>query len=324
MGSLKIASIWNFEIKDSIFFHLLKSISKKKIEITTPDKCDILFFGPMDSTRLQRKFLNFFLKKFSLLNYQNYFQNLDMYSLRNYKPLRVFFSHENFGEQLIPKYDYSITFRRGLVNKKHLGSPIWKEYVDWSHEGIPRENGKLNSRRFGCYYNLDEMLEPQGENFLKKKRSFCLFASHLSEPRKSHYLKIKEHFNIDGFGPYFDKNILNHNNSNFQKKDIMKNYAFNLCPENTLWPGMYTEKIPDSFLGKCLPVSYCDHNIQSDFNTKAFVNLLDHVKDNYESIMHLLKDDIFLKKFTKEPLLLSKPNLDQEKLFIEEIIKNFQ
>jgi hypothetical protein len=34
----------------------------------------------------------------------------------------------------------------------------------------------------------------------------------------------------------------------------------------------------------------------------------------------LLKDDIFLKKFTQEPLCFNKPNLDKEKKFINKII----
>jgi hypothetical protein len=89
-----------------------------------------------------------------------------------------------------------------------------------------------------------------------------------------------------------------------------------------LYPGGYTEKIPDAFSAKCLPLSWADHNVNLDFNKNAFVNLLDHVKDNYYEISNLLKDENYLKKFTKEPLFLKTPNLDKEKIFAERILNS--
>lgn len=115
----------------------------------------------------------------------------------------------------------------------------------------------------------------------------------MNEPRNSIYNHFKESFIIDGYGSYFDKEIKNHNYTNIKKKEIMQNYAFNLCPENSLFPGYYTEKIPESYLGKCLPISWVDQNVSVDFNPKAFINLLDYSKNNYQEICNLLKDDYF-------------------------------
>ena len=105
-----------------------------------------------------------------------------------------------------------------------------------------------------------------------------------------------------------------------QPKEILKKYAFNLCPENSLYPGYYTEKIPEAFLSKSLPISWADSNINCDFNDKSFVNLLHYSKDNFTEIISLLKEENFLKKFTNEPLLLKEPNLDDETTFIKKII----
>ena len=100
----------------------------------------------------------------------------------------------------------------------------------------------------------------------------------------------------------------------------MTNYAFNLCPENSLFPGYYTEKVPEAFLCKTLPISWMDNNVKFDFNEKSFVNLLNYSKDNYLEIIHLLKDNSFLKKFVNEPLLLKEPNLENEISFVKKII----
>ena len=106
----------------------------------------------------------------------------------------------------------------------------------------------------------------------------------------------------------------------FNKKNILKNYAFNLCPENSLYPGYYTEKVPEAFLSKSLPITWADSNIKLDFNNKSLINLLDYSKNNFSEIIELLNDDIFLQRFTKEPLLLTEPNLVDEYKFVKKLL----
>jgi len=269
------------------------------------------------------KIFNLFLNKINNKGFDNFFPNLDIYSLkRNYKPLRIFLSYENIHENL-PKYDFSFHHDLGIVNENHFRFPIWKEHINWSHEGIFRDD-TLTSKRFGSLWKLDDLLQPQGLDFLKKKRDVCFITSHMIEPKMSIYLKFAKHFQVDGYGPYFDKEIKHHNSSKFFIKDILKNYAFNLCPENSLYPGYYNERVPNAFLSKSLPITWADNNISFDFNPKAFINLIDYTTDNYESICHLLKDDNFLKKFIDQPLLNKKINLDAERNFVNKILSNFQ
>jgi hypothetical protein len=322
MSALKISYLWFDPFKDTIFFHLVKKLSKKKIELVSADKADILFIGPLELFSFRRKLLNFFLKKTSSLKINNFFDNIDIYSFnRNYKPLRVFISYENVRHNLI-KSDYYITSDLGIEDKNHFRFPSWKDYIDWSHEGIVRNNDTLNSRRFGFYWKMDDLLNPQGNDFMKKNRKFCLFTSHFIEPRKSIYELIKKHFDVDGYGPYFDKHIKNHNSSDFKTYDIMKNYAFNLCPQNSLFPGYYTEGVVNAFLSNSLPVTWADHNIKIDFNEKAFVNLIDDSSGGYKNICESLKDDNFLKNYAYEPILKKKIDLDLEKNFIGKILAN--
>jgi len=247
-----------------------------------------------------------------------YFPNLDIYSLRRkYKPLRIFLSNENIHKNL-PKYDYSFHHDIGIVNNNHFRFPIWKDHIDWSHEGIKREF-TLTAKRFGAFWKLEDLLRPQGVNFIKKK-NICLVTSHMTEPKLSIYLKFKEYFQVDGYGSYFDKKIKNHNSSNFSIRDILQNYAFNLCPENSLFPGYYNERVPNAFLANTLPITWADQNIDLDFNSKAFINLIDHASNNYDDICNLLKDDNYLLNYSKEPLLLKKPNLDKERVFVQKIL----
>jgi hypothetical protein len=324
MKTLKVSFFGIYNILDSqnsVFFHLLKNLSKKKIEVVSSDKADLLIVGPYEAINIKRKVLDLILNKVNNTKLLNYFPNLDIYSLkRSYKPLRVFLSVENIHENL-PKYDYSFNHDLGVTNPNHFRFPMWKDNIDWSHEGIFREKS-LSSQRFGSFYKLEDLLRPQGSNFLDKKGNFCIFTSHMIEPRNSIYDQFNKSFIIDGYGSYFDKKIKNHNFSNIVKKEIMRNYSFNLCPENSLYPGYYTEKIPESFLGKCLPISWVDQNVSIDFNPMAFINLLDYSKNNYQEICNLLKDDYFLKKFINEPLLLRSINLNNEMTFVTRILSD--
>ena len=107
--------------------------------------------------------------------------------------------------------------------------------------------------------------------------------------------EFPKHFEIDRHGPYFNKNIQNHNLSSFLKTDILKKYAFNLCPHNSICPGYYEEKVPESFLGSCLLITWSDENIKFDFNEKSFVNLNNYVAGGFKNIIEMLKDSNYQK-----------------------------
>jgi hypothetical protein len=318
MQTLKIATLWIPYFKESVIFHIIKKLSKKKIEIVDPKNSDLLFIGTYDLFTFKRHLYNLFKNK--IYNLEKYYPNLDLYLLnRKNIPIRVFYSTDNMRWDII-KADFSISSDLGVENQNHLRLPHWKNFIDWSHLDI--NSTSKNIFRFGELYKIEDLIKPQGTDFIKKKKNMCFFTSHLNEPRKSIYNFLSANFTIDGYGPYFDKDIKNHDRSNFKKKEIMKNYAFNLCPENSLYPGYYCEKVPDAFIGKCLPITWADNNIDQDFNEKSFVNLINYTKNNYKDICELLKDDTFLKEFTNQPLLLEKPNLEKEEKFIQKIIEN--
>jgi hypothetical protein len=323
MNSIKVSCIFSV-FNESIIYYLIKKISKKKIEFVTPDKCDLLFIGPYDLESIKKRLFKILKKRINkFVNIEKYFDNLDFYIFgRSTKSLKVFFPTENVPYNAY-KADYYISHTLGVDNEKHFRLPKWKEDIDWTHEGICRDLSAGNGRRFGSWHSIEELIRPQGDEFLTKKRDMCIFAGHLLEPRRSFYLSFLKEFKVVGFGPYFDKNIKSHNLSLIFKKDVMKNFAFSLCPENSMFPGWYTEKTLDAFMGKCLPITWADRNINVDFNENAFVNLNDYMNVNLKDLFKLLKDENFLKKYTKEPLLLKRPNLDSEIKFIEMILSNF-
>lgn len=170
MSTIKYSILWAHDVENTVFFNLLKNLSKKNFVKTRVSDADIIFLGPYDNTSIKRRF---FSKIFNNSNdKKKFFPNLDIYSLkRSISPVRIFISHENYSP-LNFLYDFSISPNIGIDDENHFRFPSWKDYIDWSNYDIFRENNTLNALRFGEYYNQNFFLEPLGSDFLKKKEIF--------------------------------------------------------------------------------------------------------------------------------------------------------
>jgi hypothetical protein len=183
-------------------------------------------------------------------------------------PLRVFHSAENLRHDTVPS-DYSISFDLNINSANHFRLPYWMEMIDWSHEGII---GNLNPR-YGQLIKIERLMRPLGNRFLQKPRAVAFLSSHIREPRKTLFEAVQKVMPVTGFGAYFNHAIKDHHQSGFLKQDLLQKFGFNLCPENGMYPGYYTEKIPEAFFAECLPITWTDENVKVDFNPNAFINL---------------------------------------------------
>lgn len=236
---------------------------------------------------------------------------------RKYEPLKIFHTQENVRYDQI-KADYSISFDLGVETNRHFRLPYWMEMLDWSHEGIA---GNTNPR-YGELLKISTLMSPLGNRFLTRGGSCAILSSHLRQPRESLYRAIDKAILIQGFGAYFDSAIKNHHASRFLKKDILEKFSFNLCPENGLYPGYYTEKIPEAFHSGCLPITWVDQNIGIDFNPNAIINMLNLAEEGYESIASILLNPKVLEQYKDEALVMNKPSTEQLSNFISTCLGN--
>lgn len=236
--------------------------------------------------------------------------------LRSNPPLTLFHTAENIRHDAVVA-DYSISFDLSVQNNRHFRFPYWMEMVNWSHEGL---FGNQNPR-FGQLLSISRMMQPLGNDFLKRSRRVAIICSHLREPRATLVRAVERFVPLEGFGPYFDKRILYHHQSGFNKVDILKDYAFNLCPENGLFPGYYTEKIPEAFVAGCLPLTWTDTNVCADFNPKAFINLEPMSWQDFEPLKGIINSPVQLKSFAEQPLLLSAPSIEPLTDFLRGIVR---
>jgi hypothetical protein len=234
---------------------------------------------------------------------------------RQYSPLRLFQTGENLRHDHVIA-DYAISHDLGVMSDRHFRFPYWMEMVDWSHEGL---HGNCNPR-FGALLKFEQLEKPLGGQFLERERRAILLSSHLREPRASCMQALQRSVAVDGFGPHFDKNIKDHHHSSFLKKDLLSTYAFNLCPENGLYPGYVTEKIPEAFAAGCLPITWVDESISVDFNPAAMINVKPMMQDDFSGLADILSSEKRLAGFMGQRLLLRRPSIEPFRQFIARVL----
>jgi hypothetical protein len=125
---------------------------------------------------------------------------------------------------------------------------------------------------------------------------------------------------IDGYGKAFNENIESHNNSGIFKDEMLTKYAFSLCPENSMYPGYYTEKVPEAFACGCIPIGWADQNIRGDFNKEAFINLGDYGVSGYGSGFREQLNPRILHGLVSTPLLDRVPDIEGFVRFVERVV----
>src|SRR5262249_42824348 len=147
-----------------------------------------------------------------------------------------------------------------------------------------------------------------GEAVLRRPRKAAFFTTHMLQPRATIFAHLSQAIEIDGYGPYFDPSIEHHNSSSIFKDDILQGYMFNLCPENSMFPGYYTEKVPEAFASGCIPITWADQNIAHEFNPGAFINLADFAAAGYREGFETALQAESIASLVSTPLLDKPPD----------------
>ena len=314
MAAIRISTIGApGDYKSGLLPAVCKSLGYE-IHWVKPSDCDLLIIGPFEN--LNKKKLRWCPRPI-----RPFISSLNetIESVLNQRcslPITLF----QTGENIRPDFantDYAISFDLGISDAKHFRLPYWMEMVDWSNEGV---FGNLNPR-YGRLLDLQRLMKPLGDDFLKRPQVAAIFASHLREPRGTLLRAVKRQIDVAEFGMSFNPNIKNHHESGLIKYDELQRFAFNLCPENGMFPGYYTEKIPEAFMAGCLPITWADDNVLVDFNPKAIINLAPMSRNGFSELGEILHSPKILSTYANEALLIHQPSIEPFKEFIQNILK---
>lgn len=317
MKNIRIATLGTPHDYRSSLLPIVIEYLGRKIEWVAPEKSDLLIIGPFQGT--SNKPYGWCPKPLRPLASSVDSSLKDIFKGRKLEPLKLFHTQENVRHDYV-KADYSISFDLGVQSDKHFRLPYWMEMLDWSHEGIFANTNP----RYGELLKISTLMSPLGNRFLSRGNSCAMLSSHLREPRGSLYKAIESIVPIQGFGAHFNQSIKDHHSSGFLKKDVLEQFAFNLCPENGLYPGYYTEKIPEAFHSGCLPITWADQNISVDFNPAALLNLLPLFKDNFSDLEDKLLSKSATENYQTQALLTTKPSLKYFTSYLERILNDLR
>lgn len=220
------------------------------------------------------------------------------------------------GEPLKPKlktFNYSLSFDHDTYGGKNFRFPLWMMHIDWF--GV------------GTYDNPDWLVPESylyGENeFTKKQKDkFCsIVYGKKIDSRINAINNISENYKkVDVFGKANPSYYLPDGEKH--KLDLISNYKFSLCYENSVIPGYHTEKLFHGKIAGNVPIYYGDKTVEEDFNTKCFINAVDMSDEQLiDEIKRIDMDDKIYKEYLNEPLFSKKITLEPLSKFFEDILK---
>jgi len=152
---------------------------------------------------------------------------------------------------------------------------------------------------------------------LKTKTGFCGFISGngVCPQRNAAFHSLSTYKKVDSYGPLFNNMpyILPRGlEAAKNKNDVLVNYKFNLCFENSSWPGYCTEKLFHAFYMKTIPIYWGSTTSNLDFNPKAYINWHDFENDRefFSKIIDLDKNDDKYLEMYMEPILATNKYMD--------------
>lgn len=195
------------------------------------------------------------------------------------------------GNLLRKSYVPRTTFWPSELDGNGTRVPYWWNYVRWPE--LPRPRAQY--QRFGCLYELDALLRPLDRDavMLKPNRA-VLVAANLEFPRDAFVREVSRHVAIDVLGGRVGASP--------PKIEILRKYRYVLVPENSLGFGYCTEKVPEAWIGNCVPLGVIQQHA-SDWAHLGFT----------------LNPDVALS--FDSPLLLKRPSLDELMAYVARVLE---
>ena len=222
------------------------------------------------------------------------------------------------GENIRPNfmhYGHSLSFDYDDYGGRNFRLPLWWSRLAW--DGFVQKPRKPNAHNHGYEQLLDikSLMQPRKLDMSIKDKFCAMIAGNPEGLRVNLFNSISKYKSIDGYGLMFGNSLRQ------SKFDVLPEYKFSLCPENSIYDGYVTEKLVDAYAGLTVPLYSGDMSVKEDFNTKAFINYQDFKRT--EIFLHDISwfdtDFGLYKDMYERPLLLKEPSLDNAIEFVRSI-----
>ncbi|KLI14125.1 glycosyltransferase [Brachyspira hyodysenteriae] len=231
------------------------------------------------------------------------------YFLENSKAkIKIFYTGECVSKDAIDKswrqyYDNCVNDVDLSLGFDRVDEDKYKNYVRFPIWIFYNFHGLLDNKNY-TKDNIKKIIDDINNAKSKKNRFASLVASHdATNIRTQMYNQIKKIDSISCPSKLFHNDDTLKQNFNDVKTEYLKDFKFNICPENTISDGYITEKLFDAFKSGCIPIYNGDDNIELDLVNKNALLFFKKDEDNTELIKEiekLHKDDKLFDAFQEQ------------------------
>ena len=224
------------------------------------------------------------------------------------------------GENIRPSYigySHSLSFDYDTYGGRNVRLPLWYSRLAW--DGFTEKPRRVGSNNHGYepLIPIKPLLQPRKLDMTKKDKFCALIAGNPEGLRINLFHSISKYKQVDGYGNMFGRALRQ------SKFDLLKEYKFCLCPENSIYDGYVTEKLLDAYAGCTIPIYSGTGTVDKDFNDNAFLNY-QWWKDMVKFIGYIEELDNDFEQYKlryEQPLLNHEPKLDDAIAFVRSIVK---
>jgi alpha(1,3/1,4) fucosyltransferase len=211
-------------------------------------------------------------------------------------------------ENIRPNYEFyrfSISSDIDGYQGRNLRLPNWCEEIAWSDD-LRGPKGPAEFHGYEERLDLESLLMPQEASSHAREKFCCLVTSYREGHRALAAEALRQIGPVDVFGNVTGTPLCR------SKYELLRDYRFNLCFENSIFPGYYTEKPVHAWAAGCIPLYFSDPYYSVDFNPRAMINriMFPSLQAFVDKVAEVNASDSLFAQFQKEPLLSRRPTLD--------------
>lgn len=228
---------------------------------------------------------------------------------RSSKAVKIFYTGENERPDL-DFADYSLSFDFDTYGGRNFRLPHWYMYVNWW--GVPNfPHARISVERLNRKWNPEEVYD---------RKNFCsIIIGNPVANRIEVAQKLNEYQPVNPFGRVFG------NHYDGCKIDLMENFRWNICFENSITDGYVTEKLLEAKVAGCIPIYFGSESVEKDFNRNCFVDFtkMNNVDELYETVTSIDKNKDKFITIAKEPLFNEPPSLEKLNTFLKGVLREY-
>ena len=152
---------------------------------------------------------------------------------------------------------------------------------------------------------LSTLMTPRTKPYISREKFCAIVASGYEPFRQMTAGMLNSIGKVDAYGRVFGKVDPR------SKYEILKDYTFSVCFENSLFPGYYTEKPLHAWVAGTIPLYFSDNWVTNDFNSLSFINRHSHAsaEDFIGAVRYFCDNKFVQEEMWRQPLILNEPSL---------------